>query len=136
MSKTISKKIFIENKIRTPKFFSIKKINYKKEIINKMIKINKINFPVVLKPTNEGSSLGVKICNKTASLFRSISNLFKKNYEELIIEEYIGGQEIQVAIINGEALGAIELIPKRLFYDYKAKYTKKAKTEHVMPAPG
>ena len=134
MSKTISKKIFIENKIRTPKFFSIKKINYKKEIINKMIKINKINFPVVLKPTNEGSSLGVKICNKTASLFRSISNLFKKNYEELIIEEYIGGQEIQVAIINGEALGAIELIPKRLFYDYKAKYTKKAKTEHVMPA--
>ena len=54
--------------------------------------------------------------------------------KELILEEYIGGQEIQVAVINGKALGAIELIPKRLFYDYKAKYTKKAKTEHVMPA--
>ena len=51
-----------------------------------------------------------------------------------MIEEYIGGQEIQVAVINGKSLGAIELIPKRLFYDYKAKYTKKAKTEHVMPA--
>ena len=50
------------------------------------------------------------------------------------MEEYIGGQEIQVAIINGKPLGAIELIPKRLFYDYKAKYTKKAKTKHVMPA--
>ena len=59
--------------------------------------------------------------------------LFKK-YDELIFEEYIGGQEVQVAIINGNPLGAIELIPKRLFYDYKAKYTKKAKTEHVMPA--
>ena len=59
--------------------------------------------------------------------------LFTK-YNELVLEEFIGGQEIQVAIINGKSLGAIELIPKRLFYDYKAKYTKKAKTKHVMPA--
>ena len=51
-----------------------------------------------------------------------------------MIEEYIGGQEIQVAVINGKPIGAIELIPRRLFYDYKAKYTKKAKTKHVMPA--
>ena len=50
------------------------------------------------------------------------------------MEEYIGGQEIQVAVINGKSLGAIELIPKRLFYDYKAKYTKQAKTKHVIPA--
>ena len=51
-----------------------------------------------------------------------------------MIEEYIGGQEIQVAVINGNPLGAIELIPKMIFYDYKAKYTKKANTRHVMPA--
>ena len=51
-----------------------------------------------------------------------------------MIEQYIGGQEVQVAVINNKALGAIELIPKRTFYDYKAKYTKSAKTEHVMPA--
>ena len=57
-----------------------------------------------------------------------------KRYDELIIEEYIGGQEVQVAVINGKPLGAIELIPRRLFYDFKAKYTKKAKTKHVMPA--
>ena len=57
-----------------------------------------------------------------------------KKYNNLILEEYIGGQEIQVAVINGKSIGAIELIPKRLFYDYKAKYTKKAKTKHVMPA--
>ena len=66
-------------------------------------------------------------------LFNFIDILFKK-YEELILEEYIGGQEIQVAVINGKPIGAIELIPKRFFYDYKAKYTKKAKTKHVMPA--
>ena len=39
-----------------------------------------------------------------------------------------------MAVINGKSVGAIELVPKRLFYDYKAKYTKKAKTEHIMPA--
>ncbi len=59
--------------------------------------------------------------------------MFKK-YNELILEEYIGGQEVQVAVINSDTLGAIELVPKRSFYDYKAKYTKKAKTKHVMPA--
>ena len=52
----------------------------------------------------------------------------------MLLEEYIGGQEIQVAVINGNPLGAIELIPKRLFYDYKAKYTRQAKTKHIMPA--
>ena len=46
-----------------------------------------------------------------------------------MIEEYIGGQEIQVAVINGKSLGAIELVPKRQFYDYKAKYTKAAKNK-------
>ena len=51
-----------------------------------------------------------------------------------MVEKYIGGQEIQVAVLNGKALGAIELVPKRLFYDYKAKYTKAAKTKHIMPA--
>ena len=84
------------------------------------------------KPINEGSSLGVKFVI-IKKLFKSIKNLFKK-YNELMLEEYIAGQEIQVAVINGKPLGAIELIPKRLFYDYKAKYTKKAKTKHVMPA--
>ena len=61
-------------------------------------------------------------------------NFLLKKYSEIMLEEYIGGQEIQVAVINGKSIGAIELIPKRFFYDYKAKYTKKAKTEHVMPA--
>ena len=51
-----------------------------------------------------------------------------------MFENYIGGQEIQVAVINNNVLGAIELVPKRLFYDYKAKYTKAAKTKHIMPA--
>ena len=57
-----------------------------------------------------------------------------KNYKSLIVENYVSGQEIQVAVINGKALGAIELQPRRNFYDYKAKYSKSALTNHIMPA--
>ena len=88
---------------------------------------------MVIKPINEGSSLGVKIPKNTNDLKKFSNSLFKI-YDQLIFEEYIGGQEIQVAVINNNALGAIELIPKRKFYDYKAKYTKSAKTKHIMPA--
>jgi len=133
MNKIISKKIFIQNNIKTPNFFPIKKTDYKIKIMQKIIAKKKINFPIVVKPINEGSSLGVEICKNKKKLFRSFSNLFKK-YDELILEEYIGGQEVQVAVINSDPIGAIELVPKRLFYDYKAKYTKKANTKHVMPA--
>ena len=95
--------------------------------------MKKIKFPIVVKPTNEGSSIGVRICKNIQDLNQSLKTLFRKHLE-LIFEPYIGGQEIQVAVINGNPLGAIELEPKRKFYDYKAKYSKAAKTKHIMPA--
>ena len=132
MNKIISKKIFIKNKILTPKFFSLYKYEFKKDL-KKLLSKNKINFPVVVKPVNEGSSIGVKIAKNIKDLKKSYMELFK-DYNQLIFEQYIGGQEIQAAVLGKTALGAIELIPKRSFYDYKAKYTKRAKTKHVMPA--
>ena len=101
--------------------------------LKKLLSKNKINFPVVVKPVNEGSSIGVKIAKNIKDLKKSYMELFK-DYNQLIFEQYIGGQEIQAAVLGKTALGAIELIPKRSFYDYKAKYTKRAKTKHVMPA--
>ncbi len=133
MNKAYSKKVFIKNNIRTPKFILLNQVNYKKKLAQKFIRNKKINLPIVLKPNNEGSSLGVEICKNKVNLFKSIKYLLKQ-YDEILLEEYIAGQEVQVAVINGKPLGAIELIPKRLFYDYKAKYTKKANTLHVMPA--
>ena len=56
-----------------------------------------------------------------------------KNYKKVMIEEYIGGREIQVAIMGNKKLGAIELKPKRKFYDYQAKYNTNAKTQHIIP---
>ena len=133
MNKVISKEIFKKNKIKSPEYFVLEKKECNKIKLNKNIKKKKIKFPIVVKPINEGSSIGVKICKNIFDLNRSTKSLFKK-YEELIFEPFIGGQEIQVAVINGSALGAIELEPKRKFYDYKAKYSKAAKTKHIMPA--
>ncbi len=133
MNKIISKEIFKKNDIITPKYFKIEKTNYNKIDFKRLIIKKKIKFPVVVKPISEGSSLGVKICKNFKQTYQSIKLLFK-TYQELIFEPYIGGQEIQVAVINGTPLGAIELKPKRKFYDYKAKYSKAAKTRHIMPA--
>ena len=133
MNKIISKEIFVQNNIRTPKFFAIKQFEFNNKKLQQNLIRKKIKLPVVVKPINEGSSLGVEVCKSKDILYKATKNLFKK-YDQLIFEEYIGGQEIQVAVINGKPLGAIELIPKRLFYDYKAKYTKSAKTKHIMPA--
>ena len=54
-------------------------------------------------------------------------------YNQILIEEFIPGREIQVAIMGNKTLGAIELEPKRKFYDYEAKYNSKAKTKHIIP---
>ena len=128
MDKEISKKIFIKNKISTPKFI---KYSYEKNNLD-LIKIieKKLKFPVVLKPINEGSSVNVFICTK-----KNISKFLKllESYKQIIIEEFIAGREIQVAIMGDKKLGAIELKPKRKFYDYQAKYDVKAKTEHIIP---
>ncbi len=130
IDKDLSKRLFIKKKILTPKYIKyIFKKNFKKQSIVK--KVNKyLKFPVVIKPINEGSSVNVYICNKS----NFIDNLLKlKSYGEIIIESYIPGREIQVAILGKKKLGAIELKPKRKFYDYEAKYNPKANTEHIIP---
>ena len=128
MDKEISKKIFIQNKINTPQFFSYS-FNLKDSVlINKIDK--SLKFPVVVKPFNEGSSVNVYICNKN-NLIRNLNSI--KNYKRVMIEKFIGGREIQVAIMGNKKLGAIELKPKRKFYDYQAKYNTRAKTQHLIP---
>ena len=128
MDKDISKKIFIKNDIRTPRYF-VYSYNLKKLDLFK--KIDKFfSFPVVVKPLNEGSSVNVHICNKK-NIYKILISL--RNYKKLMIEEFIGGREIQVAIMGNNKLGAIELKPKRKFYDYEAKYNSRAKTQHIIP---
>ncbi len=128
MDKNISKKIFKKNKINTPKSFLY---SYNINNLDLIKKINKeLNFPVVIKPINEGSSVNVFICSRK-NLIRNINKL--KMYKKIMVEEFIDGREIQVAIMGNKKLGAIELKPKRKFYDYQAKYNLKAKTQHIIP---
>ena len=128
MDKEISKKIFIENKILTPKYIRFDYKKNKKNIIKLVEK--KLKFPVVIKPINEGSSVHVYICNKK-NIIKNLKIL--KIYNQILIEEFIAGREIQVAIMGTKTLGAIELKPKRKFYDYEAKYNLNAKTKHIIP---
>ena len=128
MDKEISKKIFIRNKILTPKYI---KFSYKKNEKNIIKTIEKkLKFPIVIKPINEGSSVHVYICNKK-NIIKNLKIL--KSYKQILIEEFIPGREIQVAIMNNKTLGIIELVPKRKFYDYEAKYNSNAKTKHIIP---
>ncbi len=127
MDKEISKKLFIKYKINTPKFFTY---SFDKKNLQLIKLINsKLKFPVVVKPLNEGSSVNVFICNRK-NIFKILNSL--KNYKKVMIEEFIGGREIQVAILGNKKLGAIELKPKRRFYDYQAKYNTNAKTQHII----
>ena len=127
MDKEISKKLFAKSKIKTPKFFTYS-FDKKNSQLIKLIN-SKLKFPVVVKPLNEGSSVNVFICSKN-NIFKILNSL--KNYKKVMIEEFIAGREIQVAILGNKKLGAIELKPKRKFYDYQAKYNTNAKTQHII----
>ena len=130
IDKELSKKIFIKNNILTPKYlkFSYRNNINKLKLINNLQK--KIGFPLVVKPINEGSSVNVFICNKN-NILKTLTKL--NEYGEVLLEKYIPGREIQVAILENKVLGAIELRPTRKFYDYQAKYNPKARTEHIIP---
>lgn len=88
--------------------------------------------PYVVKPSNEGSSVGVQLVFENDNFFFTSENW--PHGEEVLVERYIAGREIQVAVLDGKALGAIEIRALGKFYDYEAKYTD-GKAEHLMPAP-
>ena len=132
MNKELSRILFKKNQMKTPKYFLLHQND--KNNLRKKMRIKNIKFPIVIKPIDEGSSLGVYIC-KNETQFRKNSKKLKKEYDKILVEEYIPGKEIQVAVMGKKALGAIELVPKREFYDYTAKYSSTAKTKHIMPAP-
>lgn len=90
-------------------------------------------LPVVVKPSQEGSSVGVSIVRTEQELAPALTLAWTYD-DEILVEKYIKGREIQVGILNDRALGAIEIVPKREFYDFEAKYTA-GMAEHILPAP-
>lgn len=128
MNKIFSKKIFKFHKLPVGQYMILEK----KDLKDWKGKDSSLEFPAVVKPVSEGSSVGVSIVSEEKGLKDAFDLAFKYG-NEIIIEKYIKGREIQVGILGKRALGAIEIIPKRQFYDYEAKYTPNM-SEHIFPA--
>jgi len=88
--------------------------------------------PFVVKPANEGSTIGISLVHKKKDLPAAMELALKYD-RKVVVEEFIAGQEITVAVINGRALPVIEVRPHSGFYDFEAKYTK-GMTEYIVPA--
>lgn len=88
------------------------------------------NYPIVVKPATEGSTIGLYICNNLEELENAIKLSGEK---DITIEDFIKGEELTVGVLEGESLGVIRIKPKNGLYDYTSKYTK-GMTEYEFPA--
>jgi len=130
MDKAVSKTIFQKNNVNTAAWFTDAK-RYK---INDVIKtINKgFGYPCVIKPNDQGSTVGMTIAKKDDEVKNAIE--LALGFSDLaLIEEYIPGREMTVAILNDNPLPVLEIIPKDGFYNYESKYTD-GMSEYIVPA--
>lgn len=129
MDKNISKKILRYEGIETPNWLHLSKIE---EL--QWDELDKMGYPLVVKPNSGGSSVGVKIVYDKDSLLTSVGDVFKWD-AEIIIEKYVKGEEITCSIIDGKLLPIISIRHTATFFDYKAKYEDAATIEEVVDLP-
>ena len=128
MDKVATKKMLIYHELPTPGF----RIFRRGGDIQALIREN-ARFPVVVKPSREGSTIGVTIAGDAKQLKEGLLEAQKYD-EQVLVEEFVKGDEVTVSVIDGEALPVIQVVPKGGFYDYRAKYTA-GRTEYLLPAP-
>lgn len=126
MDKAASRRIFQKKGVAVPRYIVLKKRDDHKQL-------SKLIFPLVIKPSSHGSSIGLSIVRDKKRLARAVNKAHKYD-NAIIIEEYILGREVTVGILDERPLPLIWLIPKRRFYDYQAKY-QRGMTLHIVPAP-
>jgi len=131
MDKAMSKIIFKHFNITTPRWLVIEKKKYDLDTIKRNID-KKFGYPCVIKPNDEGSTVGLTICNNPEEVSTGLEFSFKYS-EKILIEEYISGRELTVTILDKEALPVLEIKPKHGLYDYECKYTK-GMSEYFVPA--
>jgi len=123
MDKPMAKKVFAAAGLLCPKGKTLTRVE--------LLKGEPMKRPYVVKPANEGSSVGVHIIQEGDN--RPLAQMLGEG-DYWLVEEYIPGREITVAVLNDKPLGVTEIRPKSGFYDYTNKYTD-GKTEHLCPAP-
>jgi len=119
MNKKISKLLVQNLQLTVPKFISF----YKNKSISIEEILEKFSLPFVIKPNSSGSSVGITIVEKADQLKESLNIAFQYD-DEILIEEYIKGREITVAMLGNKPLPVVEIKPKKGWYDYQHKYTK------------
>lgn len=126
MDKVLSRRIFEANGLAVPRY----KVFEGKSFPEKWD--NHLGLPLVIKPATHGSSIGLSIIDKEQDLKQAVELAFSFD-ERIIIEEYIKGRELTVGILEESALPVIEIIPKKIFFDFEAKY-QTGMTDYVVPA--
>jgi D-alanine-D-alanine ligase len=127
MEKVFTKQVFVSNGIPTPAHaaFTTAEQALKAKL--------PFDYPVVVKPSREGSSVGITIAKGREQYEAAVHEAAK--YPGLIlVEQFIKGAEVQGAVLDDEALGVIEIVPAREFYDYQAKYGPNSGTQYIFPA--
>ena len=127
MDKLATKKCFVEAGLTTPDYITVTEFQEFTEI---QLEINKLGLPVVLKPTRNGSSIGISIIKDIKNLQTGLEKAFEFGYE-LLIEKYIKGRELTLGILDDKALPIIEIKTAVEFYNYDAKY-KDNRTEYLI----
>jgi D-alanine-D-alanine ligase len=129
MDKIGALRIFKAGKLCVPRSQSLDKTSYNK---NKDFK-NELGLPLVVKPANHGSSIGLSIVELKQDLSAAINLAFQFD-ERIVIEEYISGRELTAGVLDEKPLPVIEIVPKRKFFDFEAKY-QAGLTDYIIPAP-
>lgn len=127
MDKVMSKRIFESNGVPTPRWRVLPHEPGEGELAD----LAAWPVPLVVKPANEGSSVGVSIVESHDQLAAALATA-RKFHGPVIIEDYIAGTEVFVGILNGRVLGSVEVRPAGKFYDYEAKY-KRNDTTYLIP---
>jgi len=128
MDKIASRKIFEVGGLKVPKYMALEKSSY-----NAQWQVNdQLALPLVIKPAGGGSSIGLSIIDKNEDLNKAVDLAFRFD-GRIIIEEYLKGREVTVGILDEQVLPVIEIIPKKRFFDYEAKY-KSGMTDYIVPA--
>jgi D-alanine-D-alanine ligase len=126
MNKVKAKELFRLHNLPTPAYHVLDE-SHQDDVVDVL---GDFGFPCVVKPVCEGSSVGVAVCETEAELVAACERAFR--FGDVLVERFIAGQEVSVAILGDRALGAVEIAPKQGFYDYGNKYTRGA-TDYVIP---
>jgi D-alanine-D-alanine ligase len=123
MDKAAARRVFDQEAIASPRWC----------LYRGAADVARIGLPLVVKPSHEGSSVGISIVTEESQLAAALA-LSGRHHGRTLLEEYVRGREIQVAVLDGHVLGDVEIRPAAGFYDYAAKY-ERGDTQYQVPAP-